>query len=384
MGALDRTQGSPAHHADSGRLLALHERILRRSYGAGSYESALQGVASELSAEIPHRACCLDAVDAQCRPLRRLAVWPGGGEAALAPVAATDTSGEQISLVGGGRPATSGSQSAWHLTFLAPSGREYEARHQSLLRNLAPSLEVAFEVPVVPEPHPQLGGAGVEPLEMLDLVCGALAHDMRNILGGILGAIELHRVGGGSEEAVFDALRRRAVEGVATMEAMTARLRGLSQGSESCIDLAQVAGEVAQDARGVLASCGDRDRCEIALDLEPAWARVDPSGMRRALAAVVFNAVRATREGGRVEIRTGTRRSRAFVEVCDDGPGLPQEALHLVRQPFYTSTPDCHWGLGLTIAEGVARRAGGSLGLQPTPGSGTTVTINLPQAVDDE
>ncbi|MCE5218137.1 HAMP domain-containing histidine kinase, partial [bacterium] len=373
MGAGDRTQGSPTLRADSGRLLALHERILRRSYGAGSYDSALQGVASELSAEIPHRACCLEAVDAQCRPLRRLAVWPGGDGAALAPVAGTDTSGEQVSLVGGGRPVTSGTRPGWHLSFLAPSGMEYEPRHQSLLRNLAPSLEVAFEVSAAaPESQAQLGGAGVEPLEMLDLVCGALAHDVRNILGGILGAIELHRVGGGSEEAVFDALRRRAVEGVATVDAMTARLRGLSQGRESCLDLAQVVGEVAQDARGILASCGDRDRCEITLDLETGWARVDPSAMRRAVAAVVFNAVRATRDGGRVEIRTGTRRTRAFVEVRDEGVGLPQEALHLVRQPFYTSAPDCHWGLGLTIAEGVVRRAGGSLGLQAAPGSGTT------------
>lgn len=230
-------------------------------------------------------------------------------------------------------------------------------------------------------PHRQEGEAlalGVDPLEMTRHVSAALAHDMRNIMSGIIGALELQRsTGKAAGEEVFDAIRRRAVEGVAMVEAMMGRLRAGPRPAAEELELLAATRDFAA-AIEPLAQVMVQQGVSLTVTGEPAQVRVERPELARALLALVFNSWRACRGGGTVKVLVDVRRGRAVLEVQDDGAGMTPEVHRRAKEPFYTTEPQIHWGLGLTIAEEVAKQAQGSLVIRPREDRGTTVTVSLP------
>jgi C4-dicarboxylate-specific signal transduction histidine kinase len=79
-----------------------------------------------------------------------------------------------------------------------------------------------------------------------------------------------------------------------------------------------------------------------------------------------------------VSARRG-RPGRLVVSVSDNGPGVPEASRDRVFEPFYTTKPEGKGtGLGLAVAFGIVRDAGGSLTLRPE-GPGATFEIDLPE-----
>ena len=70
---------------------------------------------------------------------------------------------------------------------------------------------------------------------------------------------------------------------------------------------------------------------------------------------------------------------RAKIEVIDNGIGIPEDKVEYVFDPFFTTKgPDRGTGLGLSISRSIVEGFGGTISIDSTPGSGTTVTISLP------
>lgn len=106
--------------------------------------------------------------------------------------------------------------------------------------------------------------------------------------------------------------------------------------------------------------------------------RVDRDQMFRALANLIGNAAGAG--AGRVTV-TATRRDRQVViDVADDGPGIPEDGIGRLFQPFQYSTRKDGTGLGLTIARDIVQAHGGRLTLERTGPGGTVFRIELPAA----
>jgi CheY-like chemotaxis protein len=68
------------------------------------------------------------------------------------------------------------------------------------------------------------------------------------------------------------------------------------------------------------------------------------------------------------------------VTLRDNGAGVDPASRERVFEPFFTTKGEGHVGLGLAMVEGVIYQHGGSLGMDTTPGEGTTVTLLLPAA----
>ena len=64
----------------------------------------------------------------------------------------------------------------------------------------------------------------------------------------------------------------------------------------------------------------------------------------------------------------------------DSGAGMERTTLARVFEPFYTTKGDKGTGVGLAICKQIIDRHGGTIRLDSTPGSGTTVLIDLPRA----
>ncbi|MGE0455423.1 MAG: nitrogen regulation protein NR(II) [Vicinamibacteria bacterium] len=92
-------------------------------------------------------------------------------------------------------------------------------------------------------------------------------------------------------------------------------------------------------------------------------AGVDADSLRQAVLALATNAAAAMAGHGRLSLRAGRLGGRLFLDVADDGPGVPPQARRHLFEPFYTTGAGA--GLGLAIARSLLRRRGGDLVLRP-------------------
>lgn len=106
-------------------------------------------------------------------------------------------------------------------------------------------------------------------------------------------------------------------------------------------------------------------------------AALDPAQIKQALLNLVKNAMQAMTRGGVLTLQTGEGSDGVWVSVADTGPGIPQEQVSNLFQPFYT-TKKKGTGLGLMIVQRIVRAHGGRIDLESHPGRGTTFRIWLP------
>ncbi|MDE2511082.1 MAG: HAMP domain-containing histidine kinase, partial [Elusimicrobia bacterium] len=109
-----------------------------------------------------------------------------------------------------------------------------------------------------------------------------------------------------------------------------------------------------------------------------------PSDLERVIMNLLGNAAQVLPAGGRVTLRVRLSpqdAGRAEVVVEDDGPGIPADVLPRLFQPFATSRPGAGGtGLGLFVSRAAARRLGGDLLAENSPGGGARFTLRLPLA----
>ena len=92
-----------------------------------------------------------------------------------------------------------------------------------------------------------------------------------------------------------------------------------------------------------------------------------------------IDALKATADPA-IAITIGGARERVFVEVADNGPGIPPETAAAIFDPFFTTKPvGDGTGLGLAISHKIAEEHGGTLKLLPS-GTGARFRLDLPGA----
>jgi two-component system sensor histidine kinase TctE len=125
-----------------------------------------------------------------------------------------------------------------------------------------------------------------------------------------------------------------------------------------------------------------RKRIDLGLDAQPVRAPGHEWLLRELLGNLVDNAVKYTPVGGTITIRCGLREGSAFLEVEDDGPGIAADERARVLARFYRvlGTAGEGNGLGLAIADEIARVHGNQLLLAPGQG-GRGLCISLAWAV---
>lgn len=107
----------------------------------------------------------------------------------------------------------------------------------------------------------------------------------------------------------------------------------------------------------------------------------DPARLRRCVGNLIDNAVLY---GQRARVRIEDSATALTLRISDDGPGIPQDQLERVFDPFYRleasrSRDTGGTGLGLSIARDIARAAGGDVSLRNLPAGGLEATLVLPR-----
>jgi two-component system sensor histidine kinase HydH len=103
----------------------------------------------------------------------------------------------------------------------------------------------------------------------------------------------------------------------------------------------------------------------------------DPVRLAQALLNLVINAMQAVSRKGQIEVAVRANAGAVQVTVHDNGPGIPQEKLAAIFDPYFTTKPEGS-GLGLWIAQQIVTAHGGSLEAQNDPNGGAVFTMVLP------
>lgn len=118
-------------------------------------------------------------------------------------------------------------------------------------------------------------------------------------------------------------------------------------------------------------------------DLEP--IQCYPGLLNQVFMNILSNAVQAMNGTGVITIKTVSEGENLSIAIKDDGPGIPEEVLQKVFDPFYT-TKDIGkgTGLGLSITYGIVEKHNGSIHVQSKLGQGAEFIITLPKVLEEE
>ncbi|HET9490895.1 MAG TPA: GAF domain-containing protein [Methylomirabilota bacterium] len=222
-----------------------------------------------------------------------------------------------------------------------------------------------------------------ERLRALGEMAGGVAHDFNNVLAIIVGRAEVLL----SETEDLDLQRQLnvivkvALDAAQTVKRIQEFTRVRRARPFQQVTLHQLVEEIVEVTRSrwkdEAQSKGIRYEVVVEAGVTPVIAG-DPSEIREALTNIIFNALDAMPEGGRLTLTTGVDEGRVFCAITDTGIGMSDDVRQRIFDPFFTTKGERGTGLGLSVVYGIIGRHNGEIDVQSRAGQGTTFTLRFP------
>lgn len=213
-------------------------------------------------------------------------------------------------------------------------------------------------------------------------MAAGIVHEIKQPLTAIFGLLQL---------SLLAAPEEKARERLETMQQAVERLNGIlerfrsfsykSEEKFEALSLKLVVGQVYQLMEHQLSM--KKVHCEIEHEQDLPDIVGDMQGLQQVVSNLVVNAVDAfegKEEGERlITIRTFTSEGKVFLEVNDNGCGMPEETLRHIFDPFFTTKgPERGTGLGLAILDSILHKHHAGIDVKSEVGVGTAFTIIFP------
>jgi len=223
-----------------------------------------------------------------------------------------------------------------------------------------------------------------EQLASLGELAAGVAHEIRNPLASISGAVQVLADEGGEsheERELMDlivsesARLNRIIEGVLDYtrdHSKSRRIHDVSQTAREVLRLVQ---------HDRILAVGKTILLEFA-EGQDFRAEVEENGLKQVFLNLVRNALQAMSVGGILRVTGENHDGRIFVVFRDTGTGIPPQDMENIFKPFHTSKAS-GTGLGLPIASRIVEGNGGTIQVKSTPGIGTVFTVELPAVKAD-
>jgi PAS domain S-box-containing protein len=229
-------------------------------------------------------------------------------------------------------------------------------------------------------------------MESIGALAGGIAHDLNNVLGPIMMAVDVIQADPKNEAntGLLDLIGNSAKRGSELVKQILTFARGID-GGRTALKMERLVAEVVKLA----ADTFPRDvTVEAIIANEIPSVQGDATQIHQILLNLFVNARDAMPAGGRIQVRVNTvtvdKRSTRFyrepvsgrfvlIEVSDTGTGIPADVLPKIFEPFFTTKePGKGTGLGLSTVLGIVKGHGGFVEVASQPGKGATFLVYLP------
>ncbi len=207
-------------------------------------------------------------------------------------------------------------------------------------------------------------------------MAASIAHEIKNPLAGISGAIQVLQDGleaGDPRQEIMEEI-------VGQVRRLDSRVRELLMLSKPWKPEKQLC-NLRSLLEGISASAQEQEsfaRVEFIFKGKKAvLVPVDPTFFEQVLWNVLHNATQAMPDGGEIRYSFSQKEEFVHLTVADTGSGIPDHQLDRIFRPFFT-TKTRGTGLGLAICQKIMQAQGGSIAVSSEVGRGTEVTLSFP------
>jgi len=216
--------------------------------------------------------------------------------------------------------------------------------------------------------------------KVLGELASGMAHEIRNPLGSIQGALEIIKEDYKQGDKKFEFLNIlfKEIRRLNRVVADFLSYAGPSQPALVGCDLNQLI----QESLSIIKPEADKKRIDLKIELSPKMPPIqaDPSQIKQALLNLLLNSLQALENSGEISVTSESKNGWITVAIKDTGPGISPENLSKVFTPFFT-TKEEGVGLGLGIVERIIQNHKGRISVESQEGRGTVFAIELPQRV---
>jgi signal transduction histidine kinase len=225
----------------------------------------------------------------------------------------------------------------------------------------------------------------VDSLDGKDKLIASVGHELRTPLTAVLGFAEMLRLG---NDAEMDPADRAEMVGFIAREAsgLSALIDDLVVAARIEIDrleITRVPTSLKAQLAQVVESWDPGQLVNVRIKGDGARAIADPARVRQVIRNLIANA--RGYGGESIEITVGVDSEGAYLEVADNGPGLPMSEWERIFEPYHRYHDDPvgpgSVGLGLTVSRGLAERMGGTLKYRHD-GQQSRFILHLPKEQD--
>ena len=232
-----------------------------------------------------------------------------------------------------------------------------------------------------------------EKLRAMGEMASGVAHDFNNVLAVVLGNIQLllYQLDHLSPEEIREGLKiieQSSKDGAETVRRIQ-EFTGVRRDKEFVsLSLNEIITEVVNITQPRWKDQTQKKGIQVGLAAQLGEIPLimgNPSELREVLTNIIFNAVDAMPEGGKLTIATQPQ-AEGWVEVriADTGIGMTEEVKKRIFDPFFTTKGVTNSGLGMSVSYGIIKRHGGEILIESELGKGTTFIIHLPTGYGEE
>lgn len=218
--------------------------------------------------------------------------------------------------------------------------------------------------------------AQTEKLAALGYLAAGMAHEIRNPLNSI--SLFTQLLSQGVEDSESKEYLDRILKEVERIDSIIRRLveaanRRRSSAQDVCVE------ELVRSAMDLFSPQLEARQVQLLIDCpcKLPLIKADPSELEQIFTTLFQNALEEMKDGGDLRVSFALNNDRIEVRVCDNGGGIRDEDVESIFKPFF-STKSLGTGIGLPVAQRIARLYRGDLTVENSSLSGTTFLVVLP------
>ncbi|MYL33264.1 PAS domain S-box protein [Pontibacillus yanchengensis] len=212
-----------------------------------------------------------------------------------------------------------------------------------------------------------------EKMSVAGQLAAGIAHEIRNPLTSLKGFLQLLQVGSEDEDGYYTIMN----EEIEKIETITSELLFISKPmtnerkSEPLLSMIK-------DVCTLLQSQAKLHHIDLVLQCEEEFmVSCDRSQIKQVFINLIKNAVEVMENGGKITISTYTKEQFVFIDIIDEGPGVPKHLINKIKEPFFTTKKN-GTGLGLMITHQILEKHNGKLEVHDHNPNGSIFRVLLP------